>query len=433
MTGAAHADLPEVDERSHISYPDLSQRVNAHNNNTPGKVDAPRRRSDQDLRHSGAGSVFSGTTARTSRSGQELLEENAQDMIDALEDFADVSDKILRVLLPQEVSEASIQSIKSRLSDPKSRESKQLRRHTDYFKSQHKAYGNDRFIQARLVAEAVLDVLKPGIDHLNVCRMDPVLYKANVTTLIMASLAQSDDSIEHSVDEFDEVFPTPFLNSFVDTVSVRGSPDSSALMMETFRLALDIRTRRFIENARRKLGEPNFDPDGLLQSLFYRKGNGLYGWNVAGMRSDDLARQPRLKNAIVNRLDRLRTTFSEDEASPVDFESLDKDFSHGQLTTEVMYWTHLRLQEVETQLQSVEGVSGIVRALQSTLESGASLSHGSHASRVFSDQERPSKPHGFLHDQARGPSISDKVGSAMRPLAYEYVALSQRPISCTFC
>ncbi|KAL8686772.1 MAG: hypothetical protein Q9218_006877 [Villophora microphyllina] len=395
-------DVPEVDEDSRISYPSLPRTVAVVDELTSNQLDGTRRKDIRDVRSSGNSSVFSGTTARTSRSGPELSNTLATDMVDSLEDLSAVSDKIIRLIIPQNLSEATVQSIRDRLSDPKSRESRQLKRQNGVYRTQRKGYGDGKFIQIDAIVRALLDTSSYANDNSGAWRMDPVLYKANLTDLIIASVTSSDDGIAQSMNELNRSYPAPFLHRFVDAADVERSPNSSALLMETFRLALDIRTYSFVGSAKRDRDDPGFDPDQLLQRVFYRDSNTVMGWEVAGLRFDDLRQKPQLKNAILNRLDQLRGTFSEGVESHIDLRGLEGHFSRSWLTTSLVQWCQLRLQEIETQLKAVEGASGIVQALQSVLAGNEELSPSSNGRSVAAEYPK----YGFQSPKARKTAVS---------------------------
>lgn len=329
------------------------------------------------MRTSGNSSVFSGTTARTSRSAQEPSNAmSAGSLIDSLEDLSTISDKILNLSVPQEVSDGTLQSTRNRLYDPKCRESKSFKRHKDVYKTQRKEYGDSKYIEAEAIIKGLLDTPSYANDSLGSWRLDPVLYKANLVQLVMA--CDPDNVFEDAMTELDQMYPRPFLHRFVDAANVKRSPDSSALLMDTFQLAVDIRTYSFVENAKRSQNDPDFDPDQLLQRQFYRMSKTLNGWDVAGMRFDDIRQTPYLKKHILDRLDQLRDTFLDNEENHVDVPSLERHFSRSWLTTRLFHWCRLRSSEIETQLKALEGVNGIVHALDSMTTGNERASPSSH-------------------------------------------------------
>ncbi|KAL8776213.1 MAG: hypothetical protein Q9194_003297 [Teloschistes cf. exilis] len=394
-------DVPEVDEHSHISYPDLPRTtVNADDLITK-KVGVAQRKSIQNMRTSGNSSVFSGTTARTSRSAQEPSNAmSAGSLIDSLEDLSTISDKILNLSVPQEVSDGTLQSTRNRLYDPKCRESKSFKRHKDVYKTQRKEYGDSKYIEAEAIIKGLLDTPSYANDSLGSWRVDPVLYKANLVQLVMA--CDPDNIFEDAMTELDQMYPRPFLHRFVDATNVKRSPDSSALLMDTFQLAVDIRTYSFVENAKRSRNDPDFDPDQLLQRQFYRTSKTLNGWDVAGMRFDDIRQNPYLKKHILDRLDQLRDTFLDNEENHVDVPSLERHFSRSWLTTRLFHWCRLRSSEIETQLKALEGVNGIVYALDSMTTGNERASPSSHGRSTAAGH----RSYGFESPQAPKSAIS---------------------------
>ncbi|KAL9577407.1 MAG: hypothetical protein Q9212_006382 [Teloschistes hypoglaucus] len=398
-------DVSEADEHSHISYPDLPPAAVNADELTTNQVGGAQRKSIQNARMSGNSSVFSGTTARTSHSVQEpsnaIL---AGSLIDSLEDLSSISDKILHLSVPQKVSDGTVQSTRNRLHDPKCRESKSFKRHKDVYKTQREEYGDSKYIQAEAIIKGLLDMPSYANDSLGSWRVDPVLYKANLVQLVMA--CDPDNAFDDAMTELDQTYPRPFLHRFVDAANVNSSPDSSALLMDTFHLAVDIRTYSFVENAKRSRNDPDFDPDQLLQRLFYSSSNTLSntlnGWDVAGLRSDDFHRNSRLKKNIVHRLDQLRDTFLNNEENPIDLPSLERHFSRSWLTTRLLHWCRLRLSEIQTQLEALEGVNGIVHALESMTTGNEKVSPSSHGRSTAAGHQS----HGFESPQAPKSAIS---------------------------
>ncbi|KAL8721185.1 MAG: hypothetical protein Q9225_002071 [Loekoesia sp. 1 TL-2023] len=423
-------DLPEMEESSQVSYPELPRQNTANTERAPGAV---RRQSGQVPKSPGAASTFSGTTARISGSGQELSGGSAEDMTDALEDLLDASNKVLGLLVPREVSETSVQDVKGRLLDSKSKETKQLQRYTPNFQAQRVVYGDDRFINAPVIVRTVLGVsniedVRPGPR-----RMDPILYRANLASLTAFLMAPSSKNIEDATDELDKLFPKPFLQRFVAKASVGDIADGSALILVTFELAVEIRTRCFIDRAEHLVNEPGFDPDALLQQIFYRDSNTLDGWTVPGMRPEEIQYNKDFKMLIINRLDQLRKTFSEIESPFIDLEGLEKAFSRARLTAALIQWTQLRLREIELQLQSFGGAAGIVQAIRTTTTGGGQialgtmdedLSHSNSAHGVVLNFQQASDP-----DQLKIPEATNQPKGGIDPTNFTFNSPMARPIA----
>ncbi|KAL8771975.1 MAG: hypothetical protein Q9209_002640 [Squamulea sp. 1 TL-2023] len=357
-------DLKEVDESPNVNYPELPQAKHEEEAGQNRNTDHARRVSDQTIHSIGAISGFSGTTVRNSRSGLGLSVGSAEDMIHTLEDLSDASDKILRLLLFRDISETSIQGIKALFSNPTSRERKQLENYNSIFQGYRNVYGEAMLIDVPAIARRLLGLPKQESLRSGPWRMDPILYKANMTVTARDLIAQVNDNIEKSIEDLDEEFPQPFFHQLVDEINVQETVDSSAQRIGTYLLALDIRTQYFIDSAKRLIDEPNFDPDSLLQQVFYREGNMLNGWHALGMRSEDLIQDPELRNSVLNRLDLLRQSFSLTEPPFINLASLERDFPRDRLLANLGRWSQLRLGEIVSQLRGLGGAEGIVGALQ---------------------------------------------------------------------
>ncbi|KAL8929729.1 MAG: hypothetical protein Q9172_000286 [Xanthocarpia lactea] len=394
-------DLTKIDESPKIQYPELprTQDRNDEEGGANRNSDTFRRQSGQTVKSTGRMSGFSGTTVRTSRSDQELSRENAEDMIFNLEDLSDASDKILGKLVPRNISEASVQDKMAILLDTTSRDRKQLEKYNSTFQVHGDVYGGvSLFIDVPAIVRNVFGLPEQEDLQTGPWRMDPVLYKANLTTMLRGMMAQNNDNVEKSIEALDTEFPRPFLQRFVDKTIVEDIADGSTLLKVTFELALDIRTRSYILHAKRLVDMPNFDPDSLLQQIFHQDTKMLNGWNVVGIRSEDLVENRELRNTFVNRLDQLRQTFS----SPnIDLGSLEQRFSHNRLLASLVRWSQLRLTEIALQLERAGGADGIAGAMQTVLKGG---------NQVFLD----SKSNDSQVLQTAGPA-----GVAMPPPVYD--------------
>ena len=402
-------DLTKIDESPKIQYPQLpqTQDINDEEDGANRNSDTSRRQSGQTVRSTRRISGFSGTTVRTSRSDQELSREIAEDMICNLKDLSDASDKILGRLVPRNISEASVQDKVASFLDSTSRDRKQLEKYSSTFQVHVDVYGGDSsFIDVPAIVRNLFDSHEQEDLKTGPWRMDPVLYKANLTAMVRGLVAQTNDDVEKWIEALDTEFPRPFLQRFVDKTSVEATADGSTLLKDTLDLALDIRTRSCILHAKRLVDMPKFDPDSLLQQIFYQDTNVLNGWNVIGIRSEDLVENRKLRHTIINRLDRLRQTFS---SRDIDLDSLEQRFSHNRLLASLVRWSQLRLNEIALQLERVKGADGIADAMHTVLTSG---------DQVFVDSKSN-------HSQVR--QTAGPAGVAMPPPVYEYVTLLQLP------
>ncbi|KAL8892833.1 MAG: hypothetical protein Q9215_000197 [Flavoplaca cf. flavocitrina] len=364
-------DLTEINEGSDIQYPALPRNSHEEGDGAIKKPDAARRDSGQTLKSTGRVSGFSGTTVRTSGSGQELSREIVEDMIYNLDDLSDASDKILRqLLLPDSPSETSFLDRMARFSDSKARETKQLDRYSSTFQEYRNIYGDALFVDVPTTVRNTIGLPKQEILQPRPWRPDTVFYKANLTTFVKILASQINDNVDGTFEAIDRDFPRPFVQQFVDKTRLNDTADGSALLRETFDLALEIRTRSFIESAKRLIDVPKFDPDSFLQQIFLKDDKNFNGWDVSGMRSQDILKTPELGDTIIARLYLLRQTFSETESPYIDLDILDRDFPVSPLLARLGQWSQLRLDEIEYQMKRLKGAKGIADAVQSALNRG---------------------------------------------------------------
>lgn len=353
-------DLPTVAEHPSTIYPNLP--TSAGNDADPDVEEerAIQRRSVHEDKSPGGVSIFSGTTARASRSAQELLGLNAEDMLDALQDLSDTSDKLLRLLAPPGTSNAEIGLVRSGLKDPESRISKNLRRLHNGFRVSRDLYGSSSYIHSAAVLQTLLGGKRTATTTYGSWRPDPLLQKANLCSLLLTVLAPSQKlrSVQ-AIEELETSFPASFLHSFVTPELLCAHAGSSALRDETFVMGLELRTQYVITLLTQYIGQASFDPDKILSQVFYQeKKNELRGWDLVGLKSEELPKA--FKDIILHRLNLIRKHFlDEPQASNlgelVDIERLKAEFSWENFVIGVVAWSKARLDELQRQINISDG------------------------------------------------------------------------------
>lgn len=355
-----YLDLSTVLEDANVVYPDLrsngySEREHALESGE--KVDETQAHS----KSPGGISVFSGTTARTSRSAQELSLLSSEDMMDAFEDLTRYSDKLLGFLIPSEISEASVTALMAQLQTKGSRANKSLTRLVTMFSVQRDRYGSDSYIPHEEILRTLLGKRHISDREIGQWRPDALLQKANLAALAFSILSrpwQNRDS--HLVEELEHVFPMPFALGYVAPENMQVC--YSVLQRETFELALELRTQYAITLLAHHATRPNFDSDVILQQLFYKDAHKLRGWSVLGLQSGELTE--KFQEAIVSRLEAIRgafNTFSENAFKSV--ELLGISFPWVSLIPRAVRWVSQRLAELESQISANGGFDGIFKAL----------------------------------------------------------------------
>ena len=363
-------DLPTVIEHPSIIYPDLT--VPAENLNGEENRSA-QRRSGHENKSPGGASAFSGTTARTSRSAQDLLGLNAEDMLDTLQDLSDASDKLLRLLLPASVSEAETNTMRNDFKNPESRLSKNFRRLCTSFRVPRDFYGNSFYIHGAAVLRTIFGVKRTANIAYGPWRPDAVLQKANLCSLLMTVLMAPEKAEgDQVIDELEPVFPAPFLHGFVTPELVTTHAGCSALNGDTLKIGLEIRTQYAIIQLTRNATQLNFDPDSVLFQVFYQTEDRLNGWDLAGMRAEAFSKD--FEDMIKHRISLIRQSFSEiPQASRtgqlVDVNRLKAEFAWDEFVNELVAWSSTRLDELQRQINIVDGGAGNIKlALEQEVE-----------------------------------------------------------------
>ena len=394
-----HLDLSTVNEDPSHLYPDLTFSAENAINPIDEGPKVVQRHSLYLGQSPGGISAFSGTTARTSRSAHELLGLHAEDMLDALPDLSSTSDKLLRLLVPTDASYEAIGNLRSDLEVPDSRTSKNLHRLWNSFMIPREFYGNNRYIHTFAVLRALLEGLQmPAIPY-GVWRPDPLLQKANLCSLLMPILVSSPNvNGDQAIEELDQIFPTYFLNAFVEPEVLDTHQGCSALLKETFHLALEIRTQYAIILLSRYVSRANFDPNTILSQIFYQATDRLRGWNMEELRAEGFPKA--YEDMILHRVNLIRESFLEEhEASRTgelaDIESLKKEFPWDNFVTNVVLWSSARLDELALQIRGVDGdgAEAIKLALEQEIKAviKADLVVDNNSPQVQLDYDPPSE------------------------------------------
>jgi hypothetical protein len=213
------------------------------------------------------------------------------------------------------------------------------------------------------------------------CGLDLILYVANL--LIFAKQAiHSDRSEKDSWDalrELDNFFPTfflPKLNPRSDPTS--SSAGDSALLRETFDLALDLRTQLAILYLERSLTEDNFNPDEVLGEVFFEAetaegGTLIRGWNVSALGGEESALPQAFQEKVIERMNKIREFFPSDDKSMqrgdmADVDGLGANFPWDSLVLRLLGWVRSRNRELRGAIENQGGITAIVANVKTEME-----------------------------------------------------------------
>ena len=316
-------------------------------------------------------SAISGTTARTSHSAQELSDLSFDEMVDALPDLADSSDKLLRLVLPPNTSDTAIGDLIKSLQDQSSRRSKSFARLANVFRIHKTIYGNETYINISIALRGLLGLRRSAEVGNGPWRPDDIFFKANLTMMIASLVSTQPQTAQPFIEKMERDFPTPFLSSLTNTTKPVQTLAESTLIDETLSTAFLLRVQYFLVILNQSVHQPNFDPDILLNQVFYASNDQIKGWDIPGLQTEDLSRS-HLKY-IAENLTSIQSKFDANTADLStgqigDLEALYAEYSWTQFVAKLMEWTKLRHEEIEAHLSTMGGVNGIKRRLTTEIQ-----------------------------------------------------------------
>ena len=281
----------------------------------------------------------------------------SEKMISKLPDLWDASGKLIDFLLPPN-SGLDLDKLGRDLQDPSSRRAKNLRHLKAALNNVQEVYGNEPYIQPSNAVRGILNVQYPSSIGEGPWRPDNIFYKANIATFVEGLQIPQIHShtMQLPLDNMDCDFPKPFLARLVG-ISHLQTLGSSALLKDTFEVALDIRTQFTLKTLKDRQGDANFDPSIIINQIFYEtdQTTSIREWGVDGLRVVDLRRKEK-KNAIVQRMEQIQAHFKDDSeavksGSTVDIEALYAKFPPLDFVKKLLSWIRRRGDEIEKSLQ----------------------------------------------------------------------------------
>jgi len=360
-------DLSMVPEDPSIAYPEIQvDREDEEDGEQPIEMGVNKPQANVLSKSPGGVSAFSGTTARTSRSTQDLSDLSTEGMLDAFADLLSASDQMLRFLIPREISEASITAHMAQLQTKRSSANVNMTRLATMLSANRDMFGSESYIALQDILGTLVGKDLGSNDNPPPWRPDALLQKANLAVLASSIFSHSwriQDA--QLIEEIEQLFPMPFLEGFL--ASETPLAGYSQLSNETFQLALDIRTQYAIMLLARHARQPNFDPNAVLLQVFYEDDKTLRGWGVRGLRAEDLTGEDQ--HTILLRLENLRATFARSEHDfATDREPFQSSIPWTTLVQQTISWINLRLAEINRQISVHRGAERIIEALRQEVQ-----------------------------------------------------------------
>jgi len=250
----------------------------------------------------------------------------------------------------------------------------EVNEHLKHFKSEEYSY-----IHVRALHRALFGANEHTVA--SEIGLDLILYQANLLVFAkqMMYSNRDDKRIWDVLRQLDNTFPGQFMHSLERGTQPTTAGDS-ALLKETFELALELRTQLAILVLQKSMYNPECTPDEMVSEIFFRSessqavdGSLIRGWNMSALGGDDSSLSEDFQDHVVKRLNKIREYLPVDDASIqrgelVDIERLKADFPWEPTILRLLQWVRLRRRELDAVIESLGGSVTIARKVKQVFE-----------------------------------------------------------------
>ncbi|KAJ4305269.1 hypothetical protein N0V90_000800 [Kalmusia sp. IMI 367209] len=311
----------------------------------------------------------------------------------------------------------------------------QLMARIAHFRGEHQRYIHIRAVHAALFGSG-RDVAAAQTG------LDLILYQANLIVLAkqMIHSDRNDKDMERAIRELDSSFPALFLPALILGINAAESATGdSALLQETFELALELRTQLAILCLEQGAPDEAFDPDAALEEVFFHSQSTendnhsaiVRGWSVSMLGEED-ALPKAFMNKVVYRINEIRSFFLSDDQSlgrgeTVDLEGLGSANPWKVLLLRLLGWVRSRSQELQAAIQQQGGELGILEKVKAEIQEPTAAPERVHLvprvsprkkrSTFGRDRRRSSRkfdPNAEVNDEVLDKIIARERGAAIQ-------------------
>jgi hypothetical protein len=346
--------------------------------NTPTHIDLENPTS---FRSPGAASEMSGTTAITSFSMVEAEFLEPKYILKHMRKLYDSAREFLDHLAPDNGSLTDdlhhiheIQKPDSDFTEEYRDFNDELNVHLKHYKSEEHSYIHVRAIH-RVLFDGNRDVAaaQSGIDL--------ILYMANLLICAkqMIHSDRNEKEIWDALRQLDNSFPSQFMCS-LEAGNKITTAGESALLRDTFDLALDLRTQLAILVLERSAVDSEFNPDEVIREVFFRSESSqdseisiIRGWNIFSLGGEESPLPQQFEEFVVERLNTMRQYFPLDAGAvergdAPDIEGLGAHFPWEVTILRLLEWVRCRHRELFTTIDELGGATAILRNVKALMD-----------------------------------------------------------------
>jgi hypothetical protein len=240
-----------------------------------------------------------------------------QMMLYTLPDLESYATGVLDFVLPA-AKTGSVAELAKKLADSKSLQHLQFRRRVSKLTGETQNFSHAAYIDVAEVHRLFYELFESRRMS-TAWSADGILHKANCALFARELLLAADwVPFRRAVANVADSFPSAFVNDIAhEDASQNRAVGESALAMETFQLALEIRTQSLIMHIEDRQGDPAFDPVEALESAFFLEHPGedapLRGFDLDGLGGVDAPLPARFRDAALERYADVRELLVENE------------------------------------------------------------------------------------------------------------------------
>ncbi|OAG08262.1 uncharacterized protein CC84DRAFT_1085793 [Paraphaeosphaeria sporulosa] len=239
---------------------------------------------------------------------------------------------------------------------------------------------NQQYIHIRAAHAALFP--GPNQDAATRTGLDLLLYQANLIVFAkdMMPLERNDKTTVAALRDLDTHFPSLFLPALtLDINAAESAAGESALLQETFELALELRTQLAISSLSHGLTDNAFDPDAALDEVFCHPPESIpqlgvfRGWSTFELGGEDSPLPGAFVQKVVARMAAIREFFSTGETSQgqegsVNLDDLSATFPWTALVLRLVGWVRARDNELAAAIHYHGGARGILEMIKAEKE-----------------------------------------------------------------
>ncbi|WPA99253.1 uncharacterized protein RHO25_003870 [Cercospora beticola] len=356
----AAPELPTVDENSLFVGEDADADAEAEED-----VDA---RLDEQLngspRRNSIGSAFSGTTAKTSFSQDEINKLDHEVICDVLPDILSAAERLTQLLVPNGANTPP--ETWKEIKRSGSKHNKLFTTRWESLRIHKPSLTSVEYIEPRYVLRALLNVASMAEVQPAAWRPDNVLYKINMALMLRTVLVQCDpadwtEEATGALESLDMAFPA----------CIAGGEFKFAALDLWLELAAHVTIHR-LEAAIES--EPNFSAHEEIDNVFYDADSEFKHAKTLGLASANQEDFARAMEMVNQRISVLKEPFGQDDGKDATAANgyLKAQFRWDDFRSHALRYFDARIAEVNNRIEAAGGVQTIVSGLEQEVERRAS-------------------------------------------------------------